>query len=58
MMDFSQVAKHMSSASLFDYAEGEGWKAAIARDELRRRIRRGRVDDMDFDRAAKMFNLA
>lgn len=56
--DFTDTARILSHASLLDFAEGNGWRAAVAKAELRSRVRRGLVDDLDFDRAAKILNLA
>ena len=58
MQDFTATARLMSSPTLLDIAaqsirpcSAARWRAAIAKAELRERIRRGDVDDMDHARA-------
>lgn len=58
--DFSSILPMMSNDSVLDYAEGFGGKrhekiAAI--NEIRQRVRKGEVNDLDFLRAAKVLNL-
>ena len=56
--DFTDTIRIMSHDSVLDFAEGKGWKAAVAKTELRNRVRHGLVDDLDFLRAREILNLA
>ena len=56
--DFATTAAMMSGASLLDFAEGTSFRAGIAKSELRRRVKAGRVNDLDYDRAVIILGLA
>ena len=58
MTDFRDRIRIMSGPSVLDFAERAGWRQGIARVELRSRIARGDVDDIDCERAMAVIGEA
>lgn len=59
--NFTDALPHLSHDAVLDYAEGavgSRLQRIAAINELRLRVRKGEVNDLDFARARKVLNLA